>query len=200
MLTLRFLTTTVNSNEQLVDYLVKRDYIESEEIEEAFREVDRADFVEKNPYIDRPASKTEGSTVSAPSIVAMMLELLEPEGKVLEMGSGSGYVLALLEELAEEVVGVERIETLVKESREKVPEAEVILGDSLPDREFDRILFSFAAEEETVEKAVEKAEIVVAPVIKDDGQILKKFKEGESEKETRVRFVEEREGLREDKQ
>jgi hypothetical protein len=50
-----------------------------------------------------------------------------------------------------------------------------------------------------VEKAVEKAEIVVAPVIEENGQILKKFKEGEPEKETRVRFVEEREGIKHNK-
>ena len=186
----------MNTNDELVDYLVEKGDIKTERIEEAFRKVDRADFVETAPYVDRPAYLEEGSTVSAPHIVAQMLEILRPEGKILEMGSGSGYVLALLNELAEEVVGVERIERLVEESQEKVPEAKMILGDSVPDENFDQILYSFATED--IEEALQNAGLVVAPIVEDGRQVLKKFENGEEQAFTRVRFVEERQGLRDD--
>lgn len=186
----------MKNNDQLVDYLVNNGHITSERVEKAFRNVDRANFVPENPYMDRPAYLEEGSTVSAPHIVAQMLELLEPTGRVLEMGSGSGYVLALLAELADEVVGVERIERLVKESRDKVPEATVVLGDSIPEGEFDCILYSFATED--IEDALEKAEIVVVPEQADGEQVLKKYVEGEPEAYGRVRFVEERTGVKND--
>lgn len=184
----------METNDELVDYLVKTGRIESERVEQAFRSVDRGEFVETNPYVDKPAYLDDGATVSAPHMVAQMIELLEPEGKVLEMGSGSGYVLALLNELADEVVGVERIEKLVERSREKVSEARVILGDSVPDEEFDRVLYSFAAE--NVEPALRKSDVVVAPEQGEQRQVLKKYVNGETEAHGRVRFVGERSGIR----
>lgn len=186
----------MESNDKLVDYLVEKEYIQSERVEQAFRNVDRARFVTKEEYayIDRPYPLEEGATVSAPHIVAQMLELLEPEGKVLEMGSGSGYVLALLTELADEVVGVERIENLVHESQGKVPEARVILADSMPEEQFNRVLYSFATK--NIEEEAKKAQITVAPIIEENEQFLKKFKEGKVENIVRVRFVEERKGLK----
>lgn len=188
----------MDSNRELVDYLVDRGYIESDRIEEAFRTVDRADFIEKSPYIDRPLKIEEGATISAPHIVAMMLELLEPEGRVLEMGSGSGYALALLDELADQVIGVERIESLVKKSRDRVPKAEIIHGYEAPDRKFDRVLYSFAAPEENVKEKIEKTEasISVAPVMEDGRQVLKKYSDGEESSESFVRFVKRKEGIR----
>lgn len=184
----------MNTNDELVDYLIEKGDIETERIEEAFRKVDRAEFVDKNPYADRPAYLEEGSTVSAPHMVAQMLEILQPHGKILEMGSGSGYVLALLTELADEVVGVERIKSLVEESREKVPDARVIHGDSVPNEEFDKVLYSFATE--NVEEALNYSELVVAPVIEDGRQVLKKFENDREEVFAQVRFVEEQKGLR----
>jgi len=186
----------METNDELIDHLIKRGDIQSKRIEEAFRKVDRAKFVDSRPYMDRPSYLEEGSTVSAPHIVAQMLEILEPEGKILEMGSGSGYVLALLSELSDEVVGVERIKSLVEKSREKVPEAQVIHGDSIPNEEFDKIIYSFATQD--VREALNHPNIVVAPVVEDDSQILKKFENGEVKEVTRVRFVEERKGLRND--
>ncbi len=180
----------MSSNDEMADMLKTRGHIRSERIKNAFRDVDRGDFVDEGPYVDRPYMLKRGSSVSAPHIVAEMLELLRPEGRVLEMGCGSGYVLALLTELADEVVGVEVEEELVKMARDQVSEAEVIHSDSVPDRRFDRIIYSFAVED--VNNALEQADVVVAPVLENGGQFLYRFENGESENHGRVRFVQDK--------
>ncbi|MFB6208025.1 MAG: protein-L-isoaspartate O-methyltransferase [Candidatus Nanohaloarchaea archaeon] len=119
----------METNDGLVDKLVERGHIESEKIEEAFRNVDRADFVPEkyrdNAYTDTPLPITGGATISAPHMVAMNTELLnvKEEDRVIEIGSGSGYQLAILSHLTDgEVIGVEIIEELVRKSRESYQE------------------------------------------------------------------------------
>jgi protein-L-isoaspartate(D-aspartate) O-methyltransferase len=65
-------------------------------------------------YADTPLPIGEGQTISQPYIVAVMIDALKLEGgdKVLEIGTGSGYVAALLSKIAAEVFTVERIEPL----------------------------------------------------------------------------------------
>ncbi|MFO7793971.1 MAG: rRNA adenine N-6-methyltransferase family protein [Candidatus Nanohaloarchaea archaeon] len=186
----------MESNDQLVDYLVEKGFIESERVEKAFRNVDRADFIDEDPYVDRPQRLAEDSTISAPHIVAMMVEKLEPEGKVLEMGSGSGYMLAILNELADEVVGVERIEELVNNSRERLTDVRIIHGFQAPEKDFDSIIYSFATSDDEVRKAKIKteAEKVIAPIQEASGQKLYLFDNGEKEELSKVRFVSRREG------
>lgn len=188
----------MDSNDKLVDYLVSRDYMESEKVEKAFRKVDRADFVDTEPYVDRPVRLEDNSTISAPHMVAIMLELLEPGGNVLEMGSGSGYMLALLLQICDQVTGVERIESLAEKSRRKVPEADVIPGYEVAEEKFDQIVFSFAITEEEVRKSMERTgtEIALAPVKENGRQVLKKFTADETTKHGYVRYVSKKEGLR----
>jgi protein-L-isoaspartate(D-aspartate) O-methyltransferase len=84
----------------------------------AMSEVAREDFVPAEliafAYEDRPLPIGDGQTISQPYIVAVMIEALKLEGgdKVLEIGTGSGYVAALLSKIAAEVFTVERIEAL----------------------------------------------------------------------------------------
>ncbi|NPA85981.1 MAG: protein-L-isoaspartate(D-aspartate) O-methyltransferase [bacterium] len=93
------------SNEELVEYLCRHGYISSERVRRAFLKVDRRDFVppqyKKYAYLDEPLPIGKGQTISAPSVVAKTLELaeIEPGQKVLEIGTGSGYLTALLAEL-----------------------------------------------------------------------------------------------------
>lgn len=184
----------MDSNKDLVDHLKRKDRIRTRKVEEAFRAVDRGEFTDE-PYIDRPQRIAEGSTISAPHIVAEMLEILKPEGKVLEMGSGSGYVLALLDEIAEEAVGVERNSSLVKKSRKRTG-LRVIHGDSPPDESFDQVMYSFATTDEKAREALEKTEAskVLAP-IRNGKQELRLYRPGKVERLMDVRFVEERKGL-----
>ena len=84
----------------------------------AMSEVAREDFVPADlvafAYEDRPLPIGEGQTISQPYIVAVMLEALKLKGDdtVLEIGTGSGYVAALLSKIAAGVFTVERIEPL----------------------------------------------------------------------------------------
>ena len=87
-------------------------------------------------YEDHPLPIGEGQTISQPFIVASMLEALQlqPEDRVLEIGTGSGYVSALLAELAAEVFSVERHPSLGAEARRVLARlgytnVKVIVGD-----------------------------------------------------------------------
>jgi protein-L-isoaspartate(D-aspartate) O-methyltransferase len=72
-------------------------------------------------YEDRPLPIACEQTISQPYIIALMTEALELAGreKVLEVGTGSGYQTAILSELAEKVISVERVPALA-ESAEKL--------------------------------------------------------------------------------
>jgi protein-L-isoaspartate(D-aspartate) O-methyltransferase len=84
----------------------------------ALEKVRRGDFLppEMGPSADADEALPIGwgQTVSQPSLVAHMIELLElrPGGRVLEVGTGCGYETALLAELAGAVFSVEIIEEL----------------------------------------------------------------------------------------
>jgi protein-L-isoaspartate(D-aspartate) O-methyltransferase len=81
---------------------------------EAMRDVPRHEFVpetfRQDAYGDHPLPIGDGQTISQPYIVAAMLAHLavQPSDRVLEVGTGSGYVTALLSSLAAEVYSVER--------------------------------------------------------------------------------------------
>jgi len=84
----------------------------------AMRVVPRHSFVPTRwldaAYEDHPLPIGHGQTISQPSLVAMMTELLQlDEGdRVLEIGTGSGYQAAILRELTSEVYSVEIIPEL----------------------------------------------------------------------------------------
>lgn len=65
-------------------------------------------------YEDRPLPIGHGQTISQPYIVALMTDLLQtqPEHRVLEIGTGSGYQAAVLSQLVKQVYSIEIIEPL----------------------------------------------------------------------------------------
>jgi protein-L-isoaspartate(D-aspartate) O-methyltransferase len=81
---------------------------------DAMRRAPRHEFVPESfrqgAYEDHPLPIAEGQTISQPYIVAAMLEhlALQSTDCVLEIGTGSGYVTALLSSLCAEVYSVER--------------------------------------------------------------------------------------------
>jgi protein-L-isoaspartate(D-aspartate) O-methyltransferase len=81
---------------------------------DAMSRVPRHEFVpetlRQEAYEDHPLPIGEGQTISQPYIVAAMLEhlALQTIDRVLEIGTGSGYVTALLSLLCAEVYSVER--------------------------------------------------------------------------------------------
>ena len=67
-------------------------------------------------YADSPLPIGHGKTISQPFIVALMVELLDvqPEDRVLEVGTGLGYHAAVLASLADTVYTVELIPELAE--------------------------------------------------------------------------------------
>ncbi|MDX1662557.1 MAG: protein-L-isoaspartate(D-aspartate) O-methyltransferase [Candidatus Promineifilaceae bacterium] len=98
--------------------------IADEAVLEAMRSVPREAFVPEDlaeyAYADSPLPIGEGQTISQPYIVALMAEALElePDDRVMEIGTGSGYAAAVLAEIADEVYTVERHGTLADKARE----------------------------------------------------------------------------------
>ena len=153
------------NNAKLVEKLVKERHLKTPLIIQAFKKVDRKDFVlpeyRDSAYLDEALPIGFGQTISQPLTVAFMMELLAPQGggRILDVGSGSGWTIALLGEIAGQsgkVFGVERIPELVAFGRNnlakyKFENAEILLvGKELglpQEAPFDRILVSAAAEE-----------------------------------------------------
>jgi len=94
----------------------------------AMRTVPRERFVEEalraKAYSDSPLPIGENQTISQPLIVALMCELAagDGSGRVLEIGTGSGYHAAVLAQLFEQVYTVERIQMLSVRARKAIRE------------------------------------------------------------------------------
>ncbi|MCP3930636.1 MAG: protein-L-isoaspartate(D-aspartate) O-methyltransferase [Bacteroidetes bacterium] len=90
----------------------------------AMRKVERHRFVPKylrnNAYDDRPLPIGNGQTISQPYIVAFMTNAIQlnPDFRVLEIGTGSGYQAAVLGEIVKEVYTVEIVEELGMQARQ----------------------------------------------------------------------------------
>lgn len=98
-----------------------------------------------------------GQTMTAPATIAAMLVALgvEPQHRVLEVGTGSGYVAAVLGRIAKDMLSVERFRTLALAATERVGalnmgHVRIATGDGLAiGRElgsFDRILLNGTVE------------------------------------------------------
>ncbi|MFY9562470.1 MAG: protein-L-isoaspartate(D-aspartate) O-methyltransferase [Terriglobales bacterium] len=129
---------------------------------EAMREVPRHEFVPESlgddAYEDHPLPIGAGQTISQPYIVAVMLQhlALRPTDRVLEVGTGSGYVTALLAWMCAEVYSVERHPPLAAAAQATLERlgysnVKVRVGDGTlgwPEyAPFDAILVSAAASE-----------------------------------------------------
>ncbi len=112
----------------MVQHLLKYDYIKSEKVIAAMLKVDRAKFVPNDyvadAYSDYPIPIDFKQTISAPSIVGLMTEVLgiQENDKILEIGCGSGYQAAILAEIAikGKIYTIERIPELIEITKEKL--------------------------------------------------------------------------------
>ena len=98
--------------------------IRDERVLAAMLEIPRHLFVEagiaSRAYEDTPLPIGHGQTISSPSVVAMMTQLLLEKGpvaKVLEIGTGCGYQTAFLAKLVKEVYTLERLAPLMDKAR-----------------------------------------------------------------------------------
>ena len=112
----------------MVDMLVRMGYVSNPRVIKALRTVPRHLFVppalRSEAYVDTPLPIGHNQTISAPSIVAKMTELLEPDPDdiVLEIGTGSGYQAAVLSRLVKHVYTIEIIPELAESARKRLEE------------------------------------------------------------------------------
>ncbi|MDX1567665.1 MAG: protein-L-isoaspartate(D-aspartate) O-methyltransferase [Longimicrobiales bacterium] len=78
-------------------------------------------------YEDAPVPIGYGQTASQPSLQALYLQILEPgaDDRVLEIGTGSGYLTALLARVAERVYSIERVRELSVRARRALDDLEI---------------------------------------------------------------------------
>jgi protein-L-isoaspartate(D-aspartate) O-methyltransferase len=103
-----------SARQAMVDSQLRARGISDARVLDAMARVPRHEFVSEpyqaEAYQDHPLPIGDGQTISQPYVVAVMLELLQISltDVVLEVGTGSGYVTALLSRLASEVFSIER--------------------------------------------------------------------------------------------
>ena len=132
------LSKNIKEREILLNYLERENYLRTPQVRKAMEEVDRRDFVRTSDklsaYDDTPLSIGQGQTISAPHMVAMMLEelRLNENDNLLEIGSGCGYHAAVASRLVSKVTTIERIPYIYElacENLESYDNIKIINGD-----------------------------------------------------------------------
>jgi protein-L-isoaspartate(D-aspartate) O-methyltransferase len=144
----------------MVELQLRRRGIRDERVLAAMERVPRHEFVPAalaaDAYSDSPVPIGDGQTISQPYIVAAMLEALalRPTDRALEVGTGSGYVTAILAELTAAVFSIERYRSLAFTAHARLARlgyrnVGVFIGDGtegLPEHApYDAIMVSAAA-------------------------------------------------------
>jgi protein-L-isoaspartate(D-aspartate) O-methyltransferase len=175
--------------QRMVESQLRKRGITDERVIDAMSRVPRHEFAPERyrdqAYEDHPLPIGEGQTISQPYIVALMLEALAvmPTDRMLEVGTGSGYVTALLAELAAQVFSIERHAALANASRELLARlgytnVKVIVGDGSHGYRdaapYDAIIVSAAAPELPPALLAQLAEggRMIIPVGREDSQQL----------------------------
>ncbi|MCG2686033.1 protein-L-isoaspartate(D-aspartate) O-methyltransferase, partial [Candidatus Parcubacteria bacterium] len=106
--------------------------IADSQVLDAFLGIPREAFVPRSlrhlAYADAPLTIGHRQTISQPYTVAVMTEALGPfevdakKGKVLEVGTGSGYQAAILAQLFDQVVSIECVPELAEGARQVLAE------------------------------------------------------------------------------
>jgi protein-L-isoaspartate(D-aspartate) O-methyltransferase len=191
----------------MVERQLRRRGIHDERVLAAMEEVPRELFLpgdqRKRAYRDGAVRIGEGQTMSQPWIVACMAQLLELEGgeRVLEVGTGSGYGAAVLSRLCRKVVTIERYDTLAVRAERVLHELgfdNVVIGvgdgsRGAPEHSpFGGISVTATALNEPPAALFEQLEpgaALVCPVERGGREVLMRFRDGQEETVTGVRFV-----------
>lgn len=176
--------------ERMIQQQVVQRGIRDERVLNALRSVPREPFFLRESrgeaYADRAAPIGHGQMISQPYMVALMTWRLDvqPQHKVLELGTGSGYQTAILARLAGQVYSIERLKPLLDAAFERVLDlglrnAHFRHGDGTlgwPEAApFDRVLITAGAPD--VPRELLMAQLVdgglaVLPVGPEDEQML----------------------------
>src|SRR3546814_68351 len=132
--------TTEQLRRTMIDRQIVSRGIKSPHVLAAMRNVPREAFLPDElaefAYEDSALSIEAGQTISQPYIVALMIDAagIEPGDTVLEIGAGSGYAAAILGQIAEKVIAIERHEELAQLARDRMERlgygnVKIITGD-----------------------------------------------------------------------
>ncbi|NNL57991.1 MAG: protein-L-isoaspartate(D-aspartate) O-methyltransferase [Nitrosopumilus sp.] len=167
----------------LIDYLKNSRFLNDNNVEDAFRNIPRHEFVPESEleyaYNNEPLLIKNKQTISQPGVVSRMTEWLDVRKgqKILEIGTGSGWQAAILSYLVGEgtVYSVERHTELVKFAQENLKKlnlenVHVVLGDGsvgfAKKSPYDRIIITAACTEiplPLIEQLKEDG-LIIAPV------------------------------------
>ena len=164
--------------------------------------VDRGNYCDGNScYVDSPSRIGEGQTISAPHMHSKALKYLEdklyPGAKILDIGSGSGYLTAVFAYLVEtdktndsKVIGIDIYPKLVEKSLNNINKMnqdllkngklDIIVGDGwegYPELLFDAIHVGATAEELPIKlwRQLKPGGKMVIPIQTTDGQIFRLY-------------------------
>jgi len=172
----------VQQKENLISHLKQEGYLKSKPVESSFRKIPREHFLHasmrEHAYSDHPLPIGSGQTISAPHMVAIMTELLEPKptDRVLEIGTGSGYQAAILSGLVKKIYTLEFYPELASQARANLRKTglknvEVIPADGskgLPEHvPYDKIIVTCSIPPEVFQslgKQLKEGGIIIAPV------------------------------------
>lgn len=184
--------------ENLIKKMKQDGFLSSDKVEQVMRKTPRHLFVPENlqveAYADGPLPTKDNQTISQPSVVARMTELLQVEkgNKVLEVGSGSGWQSAILSFLVGDtgrVYTIDKSSELAEFARKNHKKAgiagvQVIEGDGTAGlaeyAPFDRIIVTASCKEipsPLLEQLSENNGLLIAPV-KESLVLIKKTPEG----------------------
>lgn len=174
------------------------------EILTSMLKINRKDFIPENysylAYSDNALPIGEMQTISQPSTVARMIQLLDIEknSEILEIGTGSGWNAALLSRLGKSVLTLEINHNLAEKAKTKLlkyPNIEVREEDfRLLNQKFNKIIFTAGISENNeeiiknfAEKCLNEKGILICPfssgpliiIKKENGKINKKYTQDE---------------------
>ncbi|CAA6805926.1 MAG: Protein-L-isoaspartate O-methyltransferase (EC [uncultured Sulfurovum sp.] len=183
---------TTNMKQVLMVEEIETKFTLYRHVKEAFLEVNREIFVPKG--FGQRAFKLDAlpmqqnQWISSPLTVAKMTQYLELKGvdSILEVGCGSGYQAAILSKLCRRVFTIERIDSLLKEAKERFRSESITnVFTRFDDGQrgwkvyapFERILFSATAKKVPPILFEQLAEggILLAPIEEDGLQIITRY-------------------------
>lgn len=127
--------------------------VDDDDVLKIMQQIPREDFVPDNfkalAFADIKIPLADGQQMMEPKVEARLLQALriKPGDKVLEVGTGSGYLTACLDWLSDEVTSIEIHEQLSQQARQHleamgISDARLLVGDAFdtaPDEKFDAI-------------------------------------------------------------
>jgi len=183
---------TLGMNQQQMVEEIEKKFKLCPYVKKAFLEVNRKEFVPIGfgyiAYQLDALPMKENQWISSPLTVAKMTQYLEIEDvdSILEIGCGSGYQSAILSKICRRVFTIERIDSLLKEAKERFRKEKINnIFTRFDDGQrgwkeyapYDRILFSATTTKvpEVLFEQLVDGGILLAPIEKEGKQFITRY-------------------------